>query len=163
MSQEIALFDLSVFENITYGCLEFSTEDVYDAAKAAAAHEFIEKLPQGYDTIVGENGVSLSGGQRQRLAIARAMLKKSPILLLDEATSALDTDSERHIQSALKKLMTGRTTIMVAHRLSTVIDADQIYVLSEGRIIESGSHQELLQLGKHYAHLWSRQAQGLDS
>ncbi len=163
VSQEIALFDLSVFENITYGCLEFSTEDVYDAAKAAAAHEFIEKLPQGYDTIVGENGVSLSGGQRQRLAIARAMLKKSPILLLDEATSALDTDSERHIQSALKKLMTGRTTIMVAHRLSTVIDADQIYVLSEGRIIESGSHQELLQLGKHYAHLWSRQAQGLDS
>ncbi len=163
VSQEIALFDLSVFENITYGCQDFSENDVFSSAKSAAAHEFIQKLPQGYNTIVGENGVSLSGGQRQRLAIARAMLKKAPILLLDEATSALDTDSERHIQSALKKLMAGRTTIMVAHRLSTVIDADHIYVLDNGLIIESGSHQELLQLGKQYAHLWSRQAQGLDS
>ena len=163
VSQEIALFDLSVFENITYGCEDFLNEDVYSVAKSAAAHDFIEKLPQGYNTIVGENGVSLSGGQRQRLAIARAMLKKAPILLLDEATSALDTDSERHIQSALKKLMVGRTTIMVAHRLSTVIDADHIYVLDNGKIIESGSHQELLQLGKQYAHLWHRQAQGLES
>ena len=163
VSQEIALFDLSVFENITYGCDAFSKDDVYSVAKSAAAHDFIQKLPLGYDTIVGENGVSLSGGQRQRLAIARAMLKMAPILLLDEATSALDTDSERHIQSALKKLMVGRTTIMVAHRLSTVIDADQIYVLDNGQIIESGSHQQLLQLGKQYAHLWHRQAQGLDS
>ncbi len=163
VSQEIALFDLSVFENITYGCENFSNDDVYSVAKSAAAHDFIQKLPQGYDTVVGENGVSLSGGQRQRLAIARAMLKKAPILLLDEATSALDTDSERHIQSALKELMVGRTTIMVAHRLSTVIDANQIYVLDNGQIIESGSHQELLQLGKQYAHLWHRQAQGLDS
>lgn len=163
VSQEIALFDLSVFENITYGCKDFTKDDVYSAAKSAAAHEFIEKLPQGYDTIVGENGVSLSGGQRQRLAIARAMLKKSPILLLDEATSALDTDSERHIQLALKSLMVGKTSIMVAHRLSTVIDADHIYVLDNGKIIESGSHQQLLQLNKQYAHLWSRQAQGLDS
>lgn len=163
VSQEIALFDLSVFENITYGCEDFSKDEVYNVAKSAAAHDFIQKLPQGYDTIVGENGVSLSGGQRQRLAIARAMLKKAPILLLDEATSALDTDSERYIQSALKKLMVGRTTIMVAHRLSTVIDADKIYVLDNGQIIESGSHQELLQLDKQYAHLWHRQAQGLDS
>ncbi|MCE2715883.1 MAG: ABC transporter ATP-binding protein [Pseudomonadota bacterium] len=163
VSQEIALFDLSVFENITYGCQNFSEHDVYSVAKSAAAHDFIQKLPQGYNTIVGENGVSLSGGQRQRLAIARAMLKKSPILLLDEATSALDTHSERHIQSALKKLMIGRTTIMVAHRLSTVIDADYIYVLENGQIIEEGSHQELLQLGKQYAHLWNKQAQGLDS
>ena len=163
VSQEIALFDLSVFENITYGCQNFVESDVYQVAKAAAAHDFIEKLPQGYHTIVGENGVSLSGGQRQRLAIARAMLKKSPILLLDEATSALDTDSERHIQMALKKLMIGRTTIMVAHRLSTVIDADQIYVLENGKIIESGTHQQLLHLGSQYAHLWSSQAQGLDS
>ncbi len=163
VSQEIALFDLSVFENITYGCQKFSENDVYQVAKAAAAHEFIEKLPQGYDTIVGENGVSLSGGQRQRLAIARAMLKKAPILLLDEATSALDTDSERHIQMALKDLMIGRTTIMVAHRLSTVIDADKIFVLEKGKIIESGTHQQLLHLGKQYAHLWKRQAQSLDS
>lgn len=163
VNQEIALFDLSVFENITYGCEDFLNEDVYSVAKSAAAHDFIEKLPQGYNTIVGENGVSLSGGQRQRLAIARAMLKKAPILLLDEATSALDTDSEKHIQSALKKLMVGRTTIMVAHRLSTVIDADQIYVLDNGKIIETGSHQELLQLDKQYAHLWHRQAQGLES
>lgn len=163
VSQEIALFDLSVFENITYGCHDFSETDVIRVAKAAAAHEFIEKLPQGYHTIIGENGVSLSGGQRQRLAIARAMLKKAPILLLDEATSALDTDSERHIQTALKELMIGRTTIMVAHRLSTVIDADQIYVLENGKIIESGTHQQLLHLGSYYAHLWGRQAQGLDS
>ncbi len=163
VSQEIALFDLSVFENITYGCQKFLENDVYQVAKAAAAHEFIEKLPQGYDTIVGENGVSLSGGQRQRLAIARAMLKKAPILLLDEATSALDTDSERHIQMALKDLMIGRTTIMVAHRLSTVIDADKIFVLEKGKIIESGTHQQLLHLGKQYAHLWKRQAQSLDS
>lgn len=162
VSQEIALFDLSVFENITYGCQNFSEQDVYDVAKSAAAHDFIEKLPQGYNTVVGENGVSLSGGQRQRLAIARAMLKRAPILLLDEATSALDTHSERHIQSALKKLMLGRTTIMVAHRLSTVIDADYIYVLENGKIIEKGTHQELLQLGKQYAHLWSKQAQSLD-
>lgn len=163
VSQEIALFDLSVFENISYGCHNFSEEDVYEVAKAAAAHEFIEKLPQGYHTIVGENGVSLSGGQRQRLAIARAMLKKTPILLLDEATSALDTNSERHIQMALRELMKGRTTIMVAHRLSTVIDADQIFVMEKGKIIESGTHQELLHLDKQYAHLWKRQAQSLDS
>lgn len=163
VSQEIALFDLSVFENISYGCHNFSEEDVYEVAKAAAAHEFIEKLPHGYDTIVGENGVSLSGGQRQRLAIARAMLKKSPILLLDEATSALDTNSERHIQMALKELMKGRTTIMVAHRLSTVIDADKIFVMEKGKIVEFGTHQELLHLGNHYAHLWKRQAQSLDS
>ncbi len=163
VSQEIALFDLSVFENIAYGCQYFSEEDVYNVAKAAAAHDFIERLPQGYHTIVGENGVSLSGGQRQRLAIARAMLKKAPILLLDEATSALDTDSERHIQMALNELMKGRTTIMVAHRLSTVIDADQIFVLEKGKIIESGTHQQLLHLDGQYAHLWKRQARSLDS
>ena len=163
VSQEIALFDLSVFENITYGCHNFAEDDVYKVAKAAAAHDFIKKLPQGYHTIVGENGVSLSGGQRQRLAIARAMLKKTPILLLDEATSALDTDSERHIQTALKELMVGRTTIMVAHRLSTVIEADKIYVLENGKIIESGTHQQLLKLGSQYSNLWNRQAQSLDS
>ncbi len=162
VSQEVALFDLSVAENIAYGCLNYSREDIYNVAKASAAHEFIEKLPNGYDTIIGENGVTLSGGQRQRLAIARAMLKNAPILLLDEATSALDTDSERHIQQSLNELMKGRTTIMVAHRLSTVIDAKQIFVLDKGVIIESGTHQQLLQLNKQYAHLWSRQAQGLE-
>lgn len=162
VSQEVALFDLSVADNISYGCSNYSQDDIYNVAKASAAHEFIEKLPNGYDTIIGENGVTLSGGQRQRLAIARAMLKNAPILLLDEATSALDTDSERHIQQSLNELMKGRTTIMVAHRLSTVIDAKQIYVLDKGTIIESGTHQQLLQLNKQYAHLWSRQAQGLE-
>lgn len=162
VSQEIALFDLSVAENIAYGCKNYTAQDIENVAKACAAHEFIEKLPMGYDTIIGENGVTLSGGQRQRLAIARAMLKNAPILLLDEATSALDTDSERHIQQSLKTLMKGRTTIMVAHRLSTVIDAKKIYVLDKGKIIEYGTHQELLQLNKQYAHLWSRQAKGLE-
>ena len=121
---------------------------------AAAAHEFILELPQGYDTVVGEGGARLSGGQRQRIAIARAMLKNAPILLLDEATSALDTSSERQVQEALSRLMKGRTTIVIAHRLSTVVDADRIYVLDKGRVAECGSHGELLARGGLYARLY---------
>lgn len=159
VSQEIALFDMSVRDNIAYGSPEATDIQIIQAAKAAAADEFIMKLPKGYETIVGENGVKLSGGQRQRLAIARAMLKDAPILLLDEATSALDTDSERQVQAALKTLMKGRTTIMIAHRLSTVVEADIIYVLDHGKIVEKGNHAELLDQNGIYAHLWQAQSQ----
>ncbi|RZI46407.1 ABC transporter ATP-binding protein [Candidatus Finniella inopinata] len=158
VSQEIALFDLTIADNIAYGNPNASLDDIHQAAKAAAAAEFIEKLPDRYNTFVGENGVRLSGGQRQRIAIARAMLKDAPILLLDEATSALDTDSERQVQNALKTLMKGRTTLIVAHRLSTVVDADYIYVLDDGRIKEQGNHSELLDLGGIYARLWQAQS-----
>lgn len=158
VSQEITLFDDTVFHNIAYGCLTATHEEVMAAAQSAAAHDFIMSLPQGYDTIVGENGVNLSGGQRQRIAIARAMLKNAPILLLDEATSALDTQSERLVQTALTRLMAGRTTLVVAHRLSTIVDATCIYVLNQGEIVESGSHHELLALKGHYAQLWQTQS-----
>ncbi len=158
VSQEIALFDRRIFDNIAYSESDVSMDDVVKAAKAAAAHEFIERLPEGYHTFVGENGVNLSGGQRQRIAIARAMLKNAPILLLDEATSALDTDSERQIQDALALLMKGRTTILIAHRLSTVVDADWIYVLDHGCLVEQGRHQDLLANKGVYARLWKKQS-----
>jgi ATP-binding cassette, subfamily B, bacterial MsbA len=158
VSQEIMLFDTTIRDNIAYGSFEASDADIIAAATAAAAHEFIEALPKGYDTMIGENGVKLSGGQRQRIAIARAMLKNAPILLLDEATSALDTDSERQVQTALKILMEGRTTLMVAHRLSTVVEANMIYVLDQGGIVENGSHQTLLENKGVYANLWQAQS-----
>jgi subfamily B ATP-binding cassette protein MsbA len=158
VSQEIALFDRTIFENIAYSETEISMDAVIQAAKDAAAHDFIEQLPDGYNTFVGENGVKLSGGQRQRISIARAMLKNAPILLLDEATSALDTDSERQIQDALSRLMKGRTTILVAHRLSTVIDADWIYVLDHGKLVEGGKHSDLLDQDGVYARLWKKQS-----
>ena len=123
----------------------------------AGAHDFIAAFPEGYDTQVGPRGSNLSGGQRQRVAIARAILKDAPILLLDEATSALDSESERHVQRALNHLMEGRTTFVIAHRLSTVVDADLIYVIEDGRIIERGSHAELLARGGHYARLYALQ------
>ena len=157
VSQEIMLFDDTVFNNIAYGRLGASADDIYAAARNAAAHDFIEQLPDGYDTMVGEHGVRLSGGQRQRLAIARAMLKNAPILLLDEATSALDTESERHVQDALEKLMTGRTTLVIAHRLSTVVEADLIYVLDAGQVVEQGTHTELIGRGGFYANLYQLQ------
>lgn len=157
VSQEITLFDDTVRANIAYGRSGASNKEIYNAARQAAAHDFITELPQGYDTHVGEQGVKLSGGQRQRLAIARAMLKNSPILLLDEATSALDTVSERQVQIALNKLMSGRTTLVIAHRLSTVVDADVIYVIEGGRIIQSGSHHALIEQGGPYAKLYALQ------
>lgn len=158
VSQEVMLFDDTIYNNIAYGSLDSSPENIYAAAKAAAAHEFIEALPQGYDTLAGENGVVLSGGQRQRIAIARAMLKNAPILLLDEATSALDTHSERFVQEALEKLMTGKTTLIVAHRLSTIVGADTIYVLDKGQIVEQGNHEELIDKNGYYAALWLAQS-----
>jgi len=159
VSQETTLFNDTVRANIAYGRIDASQEDVVEAAKDAAAHEFIADLPDGYDTVVGEQGLKLSGGQRQRIAIARAMLKNAPILLLDEATSALDTESERQVQVALKRLMTGRTVVVIAHRLSTIADADRIYVLDKGRVIESGDHRTLSARGGLYARLQAMQFQ----
>jgi len=157
VSQEVALFDDTVRANIAYGRFGASQEEIEQAARNAAAHEFISALPEGYETLVGEHGVKLSGGQRQRLSIARAMLKNAPILLLDEATSALDTESERQVQDALEKLMTGRTTIVVAHRLSTVVEADLIHVIDRGRVAETGKHSELLAKNGIYARLHALQ------
>jgi subfamily B ATP-binding cassette protein MsbA len=157
VSQEITLFDDTVRANIAYGRAGASEEDIIAAARHAAADEFIDELPKGYDTLVGEQGVKLSGGQRQRLAIARAMLKNAPILLLDEATSALDTTSERQVQAALNELMRGRTTLVIAHRLSTVVDADVIYVIDQGKVVESGTHAELLARNDAYARLHALQ------
>ena len=157
VSQEISLFDDTVRANIAYGRFGASEAEITAAARAAAADDFIRALPQGYDTPVGEHGIKLSGGQRQRIAIARAMLKNAPILLLDEATSALDTESERQVQTALRTLMQGRTTVVIAHRLSTVMDADVIYVIDGGRVVEAGSHAELLRRGGAFARLYALQ------
>lgn len=157
VNQEATLFDDTIKANIAYGMPEATEEQIIEAAYAAAAHDFILELPQGYDTMIGQNGVRLSGGQRQRIAIARAMLKNAPILLLDEATSALDTISEQQIQQALDRLMQGRTTIVIAHRLSTIEHADCIFVVKEGRIAEAGTHTELLRKNGDYAKLYHRQ------
>lgn len=158
VSQEVCLFNDTIANNIAYG-MQASKQQLREVAEAAYALEFIENLPDGFDTIIGENGVLLSGGQRQRLAIARALLKDAPILIMDEATSALDTETERHIQLALETLMQNRTTIVIAHRLSTIEKADKIFVLDGGKIIESGSHAELLAKDEHYAHLHAMQFQ----
>ena len=156
VTQDAILFDESAAENIGLGKLGASQAEIEQAAMDAAAHDFIMQLPDGYSTRVGEGGLKLSGGQRQRIAIARAMLRNAPILLLDEATSALDTESERQVQDALTRLMKNRTTIVIAHRLSTVVDADRIYVMDRGTIAESGTHGELITRGGLYARLYSQ-------
>lgn len=157
VSQEVVLFDDTVRANIAYGRPDADEAAIRSAAEAAAAADFIQRLPEGYDTRIGEHGVRLSGGQRQRLSIARAMLKDAPILLLDEATAALDTESERLVQQALSRLKQGRTTLVIAHRLSTVTSADTIYVMDRGRVIEQGNHASLIAAGGLYARLWSLQ------
>jgi subfamily B ATP-binding cassette protein MsbA len=153
VSQDITLFDDTVRANIAYGRANASEDEIEAAARGADAHDFILALKDGYDTHVGGRGLRLSGGQRQRIAIARAMLKNAPILLLDEATSALDSETERQVQSALDKLTRGRTTVVIAHRLSTVMRADNIYVMESGRILETGTHAELLAKGAAYARI----------
>jgi subfamily B ATP-binding cassette protein MsbA len=157
VTQQTILFNDTVKDNIAYGNTARSFDDVVRAAQSAYADGFIQALPSGYDTIIGESGVKLSGGQRQRIAIARALLKDAPILILDEATSSLDTQSEREVQKALDTLMQGRTSFVIAHRLSTIMNADRIIVLKDGRIVEQGRHEELLSLGGEYTSLYEQQ------
>jgi subfamily B ATP-binding cassette protein MsbA len=159
VTQETILFNDTVRNNIALGRPGANNGEIEEAAKHAFAHEFIVGKEKGYDTIVGEKGVMLSGGQRQRLAIARAILKNAPVLVLDEATSSLDTESERAVQAALEELMVGRTTICIAHRLSTVQKADLIVVLDQGRIVETGRHAELIKRGGIYQKLYELQFQ----
>ena len=154
VQQDVYLFSGSVRENIAYGKEDATDEEIINAAKMADAHEFITSLPDGYDTYVGERGVKLSGGQKQRISIARLFLKNPPILILDEATSALDNESEKMVQSSLEKLAKGRTTFTIAHRLTTIKNADRILVLTENGIEESGTHQELIAKGGIYSELY---------
>jgi ATP-binding cassette subfamily B protein len=155
--QETTLFAASIRENIAFGRDDASEEEIVEAAKAAQAHEFIMQMPRGYDTLVGERGITLSGGQKQRIAIARAILTNPRLLVLDDATSSVDSETELAIQQALDRLMQGRTTFVIAHRLSTVMRADQILVLDRGRIVARGKHEELLTSSPLYAEIYRRQ------
>ncbi len=157
VTQEMILFNDSLKANISYGSTGASMDEIIQAARLANAHDFIMEMPDGYDTLIGESGVRLSGGQRQRICIARAIIRNAPILILDEATSALDTESEREVQSAMDKLMKGRTTLIIAHRLSTIIKADRILVLNKGQIVEEGTHGELLKKDGYYTRLYNLQ------
>ena len=157
VSQDIILFDDTVRANIAYANMEASEEKIKEACNFAAATEFIEKLPQTFETIIGENGVKLSGGQKQRISIARAVLKNSPIILLDEATSSLDAESEEKVQNAIMKLTQNKTTLVIAHRLSTIIRADKIIVVNQGQIVDIGTHNELLKKSMIYKNLYSKQ------
>ena len=160
VSQETYLFHETVRENLRFARPDAGDEEIEEAARAAQIHDLIESLPEGYETMVGERGYRFSGGEKQRIAIARTILRNPPVLVLDEATSALDTETEHLVQEALDRLAEGRTTIAIAHRLSTVRDADQIVVLDDGVVVERGTHQELVGLGGRYAALVARDAAG---
>jgi ATP-binding cassette subfamily B protein len=155
--QDTVLFNDTILYNIRYGRTEASDEEVVEAARAAHIHEFIETLPAGYQSMVGERGLKLSGGEKQRVAIARALLKNPRILIFDEATSALDSRAEKAIQAELERVSQGRTTLVIAHRLSTVMDADQILVLAHGRIVERGTHRQLIEFKGEYERMWALQ------
>ena len=157
VSQDTTLFDDTIKNNIRYANLNASDEEIYQSSKDSFAHEFIEKLPNGYETIIGENGVRLSGGEKQRVSIARAMLKKSPIILLDEATSSLDSETESKIQIAIKELTKNKTTVVIAHRLSTILNAHTIYIIEDGKILEKGTHESLLSDSKTYKNFYEKQ------
>ena len=157
VTQQTILFNDTVRNNIAYGSPEKTEEDIIQAAQAAYAYDFIQRLPQQLDTLIGEQGVRLSGGERQRISIARALLKDAPILILDEATSSLDSDSEAEVQRALENLMKGRTTFIIAHRFSTIRNVDRIIVLSNGRIVEEGNHEQLMELDGEYKRLYETQ------
>jgi ATP-binding cassette subfamily B protein len=155
--QDTVLFNDTIYYNIAYGRPDATREQIIEAAKSAHIHDFVSSLPDGYDTLVGERGLKLSGGEKQRVAIARTILKNPPILIFDEATSALDSHTEKAIQQELKQISANRTTLIIAHRLSTIVDADRIIVLDGGRVIESGSHRELVEQGGRYAEMWRLQ------
>ena len=157
VSQDTTLFDDTIKNNIRYANLNSSDEEIYQSSKDSFAHEFIEKLPNGYETIIGENGVRLSGGEKQRVSIARAMLKKSPIILLDEATSSLDSETESKIQIAIKELTKNKTTVVIAHRLSTILNAHTIYIIEDGKILEKGTHESLLSNSETYKNFYEKQ------
>jgi subfamily B ATP-binding cassette protein MsbA len=161
--QDTVLFYGSVAENIAYGKPGATHEEIINAAKLANAEEFISKMPHGYDTLVGERGLTLSGGQRQRIGIARAIIRDSPILILDEPTAALDTESEKIVMEALEKLMKGRTVITIAHRLSTIYDCDKIIVMKDGKVVDEGTHEELIDHGELYAELYHLQTRAVAS
>jgi subfamily B ATP-binding cassette protein MsbA len=163
VTQDIMLFDDTVKENIRFGRPDATDEEVIEAAKAAFAHDFIMDMPQGYDTMIGERGVRISGGQKQRVTIARAIIRNPSILILDEATSSLDTESEHQVQKALEQLMKNRTTIVIAHRLSTIQNASRIIVMNGGRVIQEGTHDELLTQGGLYQELYNMQFMSTES
>lgn len=163
MPQDTVLFNDTIFHNIHYGCLSATKEEVYDAARRAAIHETIMNFPDKYSTVVGERGLKLSGGEKQRVALARAFLKAPAILLCDEATSALDSTTEAEILSALKSLANNRTSIFVAHRLTTAMQCDEIIVLENGKVVEQGPHEALLMKAGRYAQLWTQQNTTVDA